>query len=504
MNHREFFAPADINRKWLPAEYAYHNWNNSAVKGSLEIGPDSFLVYGNIGIWLADSTFTHYQPFNIGLPKGSDNQKTFDILHAPDKQLYAATQFGLYSFDAKASRWTKFKLDVSVKRFVGIEWVNDTIYAINRTHLFRGKSEGTATQFEKIELQAPLGYINDVTLFKTLWQLHSGEIFGLPGKLFVDLLGIITIFLSLTGIIYFYFPDWIIKRVRRGQQFMSLSRINKWSLKWHNKIGAWTFVFLIILYLTGMFLRPPMLIAIANSRVKPLKYSYLDQPNPWYDKLRDLVYDKDRGIFLLSTSEGMFYFEKPTEQPIPFNNQPPVSVMGITVFEPFGNGAYLIGSFSGLFVWHPTHPEIFDFVTGKPYAGPTSGRPTGTYKVTGLVTDKDKKRYMIDYDRGAVPLWHNHSLPEMPVEMVKTSTISLWNFSLEMHTGRLFAFLLGNLYILIVPLSSLAGAVVVLSGYLLWRKKYRIPVCNPRLKPRVMQANKDAGFSPMKSIFNKL
>jgi hypothetical protein len=473
MNHREFFSPIDINRKYLPNEYAYNNWNNSGVKGATEIGADSILVFGNIGIWLADSTFNNYEPFMNGLPKGSDNYKTFDILGTPDGNLYAATQFGLYAYDFNIDRWQKFNLDVKVKRFVGIEWVNDTLYALNRTHLFRGKSAGIETLFEQIELQAPVGYVNDVTLFKTLWQLHSGEIFGLPGKLFVDLLGLITIFLSLTGIIYFFFPDWIVKRASRGKEFIRLARINKWSLKWHNEIGAWTFVLLIILYLTGIFLRPPMLIAIANSRVKPIKYSYLDQPNPWYDKLRDLKYDEARDIFLLSTSEGMYYMNTTIDQPVPFSIQPPVSVMGITVFEPFGNGAYLIGSFSGLFVWHPAHPEIFDYVTGKPYMGPSSGRPTGNYKVSGMLTDKANRNYMFDHDKGAIPLWHGSAFPTMPNELVKTSSISLWNFSLEMHTGRLFSFMMGSFYILIVPLAGLAGAVVVLSGYLLWRKKYR-------------------------------
>lgn len=472
MNHREFFAGAEINRKWLPDEYAYSNWNNSSVKGNVTIGSDSVLVYGNIGIWLTDSLLNNFSPFNHGYPEGNDHRKTFDVLKSPDGHLYAASQFGLYAYDYQQKRWTKFELDVDLKRFTGIEWLNDTIYAINRSYLFTGLSEGPASHFEKIELKAPEGYENKISLFETMWQIHSGEIFGLPGQLVVDALGLLTIFLSITGIIYFFFPDWMVNRIRRGKKSLRLARMNKWSLKWHNKIGAWTFWLLIILYLTGMFLRPPVLIAIARSEVKPVKYSHLDQPNPWYDKLRDLVYDQSRKCLMLSTSDGMFYLSDLNGKPEKLRFQPPVSVMGINVFEPY-ESAYLIGSFSGLFLWEPASGMVLDFVTGKPYQGAPSGRPVGTFMVTGMLTDAQHNRFMVDYNMGAVPLYHQSKLPPMNEQIIRESTISLWNFSLEMHTGRLFNFLLGDFYILIVPLISLGGAVVVLSGYLLWRKKYR-------------------------------
>ena len=76
---------------------------------------------------------------------------------------------------------------------------------------------------------------------------------------------------------------------------------------------------------------------------------------------------------------------------------------------------------------------------------------------------------MIDYDKGAVPLYHEMKFPEMPNNILKESKMSLWNLSLEIHTGRFFRFLLGDFYILLVPLSGLVSVMVVLSGYLLWR-----------------------------------
>ena len=96
------------------------------------------------------------------------------------------------------------------------------------------------------------------------------------------------------------------RRARKKQDVKRLASVNKWSLKWHNLTGELTFILLGILFLTGMFLRPPLLIAIARARTAPIRFSNLDQPNPWYDRLRDILYDDDNDRFLLATSEGIF------------------------------------------------------------------------------------------------------------------------------------------------------------------------------------------------------
>lgn len=473
MNHRESLSSIDVDRDWLPSNYTYENWNNAAIKGSLLLGPDSLLIYGNIGIWLTDSAFTEYATFNQGFPSGSDNRKIFDVHRTSDGSLFAATLFGLWGWDGETGMWKRFDLETDIDRFTGIESRGDTVVALSRSYLFTGSANGVATGFERKELPAPAGYEHKVTLFETMWQLHSGEILGLPGKFFVDLLGVITIFLSLTGILYFFFPSSI-KRFRRNKKPVEhLVRVNKWSLRWHNKLGAWFFVLLIFLYFTGMFLRPPLLIAIASARVAPLKYSHLDQPNPWYDKLRDIRWDGGHGIYLVSTSEGMYRMDPETldMEPVPY--QPPVSVMGINTFEPAGNGNFLVGSFSGLFLWNPSHPAVINAMTGEVYRDQPGGRPVGDLKVTGHITDAADRIYVADYGTGIIPVGHHRILPEMPSIIREESNMSLWNFTLEVHTGRIFEFLLGGFYILIVPLAGITGVTVVLSGYLLYRKKYK-------------------------------
>lgn len=473
MNHRQFFSPIDISRTALPSQYHYSNWNLAALKGNVNLSPNSILVYGNVGIWLTDSTFTHYTPLNNGFPKGSDNRKIFDVGLSPNGHLYAATLYGLYAFNPSAKRWVKFDIDTDTERFVGIDFIGDTLIAINRSHAYYGKSEGANTQFTRIEIKQPEGYTQEVGLFETMWQIHSGEIFGLPGKLFVDLLGIITIALSVTGILYFFFPGIIRRRKQKQKPVTGLVKTNRWSLKWHNKIGAWLFALLLVVYLTGIFLRPPFLITIANARVKPLRFTHLHQANPWYDRLRDILVDSDRGSILLATSEGIFELQNLHSVPKPFAIQPPVSVMGITVFEKFGGGAYIVGSFSGIFLWHPSHPEIVNYATGTTYQPISGGRPVGDQTVTGLIKAPNGKHFMVDYAVGTKPLWHNQPFPSMPQNVITDAKMSLWNLSLEIHTGRIFQGIMGLFYILIVPLSGLIAAMVVISGYLLWWKRFR-------------------------------
>jgi uncharacterized iron-regulated membrane protein len=61
----------------------------------------------------------------------------------------------------------------------------------------------------------------------------------------------------------------------------------------------------------------------------------------------------------------------------------------------------------------------------------------------------------------------------MSEEMRLASPMSLWNVSLEMHTGRIFENILGMFYILIVPIAGICILIVLISGFLLWWKLYR-------------------------------
>lgn len=475
MNHRELISGCDIGAGLMPKEYRYNNWNNAAIKGGVIKGGDSLFIYGNIGVWLTDTAYSGYTEFNTGFPAGTDHHKIFDMHLADDGEMYAATLFGLYSWDSSGGRWTLIDAGEESKgRYTAIESTGDTLYVIDRSNIYVALSEGPATKLSRSEIPAPEGYKSDVTLFETIWQIHSGEILGLPGKLFVDLLGIITIFLSVTGIIYFFFPRIIKRRARESHDVRRLASVNKWSLKWHNLTGELTFILLGVLFMTGMFLRPPLLIAIAQARTAPVRYSNLDQPNPWYDRLRDILYDAENDRFLLATSEGIFAMDRKDMLPSPFASQPPVSVMGINAFEKQEDGSFMVGSFSGLFRWDPVKNAVYDFTDGSPYVNNPGGRPVGEFMVTGAFRDHKGRLMAADYNLGLSAIGHDANVPLMPAVLRDEQKISLWNVALEFHTGRIFQSLTGALYILIVPLTGITAVAVVLSGYLILRRRRRI------------------------------
>lgn len=474
LNHRGFFARVDLPRAAVPASYGYGTWGNNALRGNIVVSPDSMLVYGDIGVWTADSSFSSCNPLNDGFPAGADNRKVSDLHRDAGGRIYAATLFGLYGFDEAGRAWRRLPAGTGTERFVAIESVGDTVFAMSRSRIFRGIGAGTGTAFRQIDLAEPVDFDDGISLFRTLMDLHSGSVLGLAGRLFVDCIGLAVIAVSLTGVVVFIFPGWIRGRRRRRLPVTGQVRATRWALALHGRVGAWFFCLLAISFLTGMFLRPPFLALVAGIETRPIGIDSPGRSDPWRDRLRDLRYDASRRCFFLSTSRGMYRWRGDGAVPERCDPQPPVSVMGITAFEPAGDGTFLVGSFSGLFRWRPGSPEIVDVLTGEAHRGAARGRPVGDAAVTGLVSDAAGRRWMVDYSRGPVPLAAQvAAFPGPPENLVRRSRISLWNLSLEVHTGRILEPFVGAWYILVVPLAGLIGLVVAVSGYAMWYVRRR-------------------------------
>jgi hypothetical protein len=483
LNHRELLSGLDLDRKLLPPIYRYNNWNLAAVKGSVKAGGDSILVYGNIGVWLTDSTFKTFRSLNDGFPRGIDNRKVNSLTWSPVSGLYAGTLFGLFRFHGKA--WEKISLRGVSSRVVKVLQQGDSLLVMTRSNLYLSTGVSGYRQFR--EITVPRGEDSDgkVGLFKTLWVIHSGEIYGLAGKLIVDAVGMVFIFLCITGLICFLVP-YRLKKLKDQAGRIELKKFNRSSLKWHNIIGSWAVVILLLNTATGMFLRPPLLIPIAGERVTKLKYTELDNSNPWFDKFRDFIYDEEAGRYLVATGEGVYYSDDRFRSELKiFPDQPPVSVMGINVFKKTGHGRYIVGSFSGIFEWEPASGHTLDCITRTGYRDTgQGGSPFGNVSVAGYVQCNDSTGVVFDYAHGAFALAGKNPFPPVPVPVIEASPLSLWNTALEIHTGRIFEPILGPFYILVVPLVGLATLFILISGFLSWwlagrRKKTSVSVPCP-------------------------
>jgi hypothetical protein len=473
MNHRGLFSSIDVSRKLLPPNYTYKNWNLASVRGSVEIDNSTNLMYGNIGIWKTTDDFQTFADFNQGFPKGIDNRKIYSVIQH-NQTFFAGTHLGLYKCEP-GKNWEKIELNVE-DRIADLALKDDTLLVLTRHYLVKSAN---GTDFQVIQLPEPVGYVRKTGLFDTFWQLHSGELFGLPGKLIVDLLGIVTIFLSVTGLMHFFFPKIISLRKKKEKEVATLVTVKKKNLHWHNVVGYVFVLFLIINTFSGMHLRPPLLIAIANKKVGIIPGTHLDSPNPWFDKLRRVQWDKNLKQYIFSTSKGFYFAEESLSMTLqPAFSQPPVSVMGCNVLKPVRNKIYLVGSFSGMFLWNIETGKVADFFTQQRYVEPEGMQsPIGANMAAGFIEGKENA-FWFDYNQGAKKMpslegIETQGFPEMPEEIRKASPMSLWNVALELHTGRIFEHLIGPFYILIVPIAGICILIVFISGFLLWWKVYR-------------------------------
>ncbi len=473
LNHRELLATVDISRNLMPSNYEFKNWNLSGVKTTEKISNDSILIYGNVGIWLTDSSFSFFRELNEGIPSGIDNRKTCVVRYLKDRhQLFAGTLFGFYRFDFDKGMWHKVSLPVHEKRVVDLTYKDDTLFVLTRSHLLFSTD---MESFKVKNIPPPEGYDNKIGLFKTLWVIHSGEIYGNAGKIIVDIIALIFIFLTITGILVFF------KKRRLQRNNLNKTRLQKlknsfvWNLKWHNKIGWMTAVLLLITASTGIFLRPPFLIPIANAKVSKIPFTELDTDNPWFDNLRKIYYDKQTGNFIIFTPDNVYFSKDNFKSPLKeFYYKPPFSVMGITYFERYDSASFLVGSFEGLYLWNPSNGFVYDYIDKKPYVPPKSkSRPIGKYLVAGFTKDFSGGETVFEYNNGAFTISGNKSFPELPENVKKAYRASLWFYALEVHTGRIFQFILGDFYILIVPLVGLSAIYIIISGVWIWFFLYR-------------------------------
>ena len=348
---------------------------------------------------------------------------------------------------------------------------DDKVIVLTRSEVISMSDSLGFDSLSVIRLKAPAGYEKKMSLFRFLWITHSGgDDEGIAGRLFLDFLALLIIFLVSTGLVVFLVPK-ISKRLKSGSG--SLPDFRRKNLHLHNITGAWFIVFLIFVPLTGMFLRPPFLIPVANANIPMLPLKIAGKENPWEDKLRSIVWSAEAERFIISTSDGFYHSDSAfAGNPSPFEIQPPVSVMGINVFEVGGNGTYIVGSFDGLFRWDPATGSISNLLEPeKPVSGRGKpGRPSANL-ISGMISDNGMIA-VFDYDRGVVSE-STGIFPAMPQTIIDNSPMPLWNFAQEIHTGRIYQSILGPFYILIVPLTGLLTILVFVTGYIRWRKIYR-------------------------------
>lgn len=472
LNHRQLISGMDIARSWMPESYRYNNWNNGAIRGSFELSPDSVLVYGNSGLWLTDKEYSSFTKYQDGFKNGADNLSVTAIGRTDRGDVFTVSSFDVYRLDKGKAEWENETRNMSLDgRISDLVVKGDSLFVMTRSHIY--VSTYPFHNFTKIELKAPVFYKKEASMFRTMWTLHSGELFHMPGRLFVDFLALVAIFFCVTGGIITLFPGIIKRRKQAKKESSSYTSVWKNSLKWHNKLGVVLLVFFLILGVSGAFLRPPLLISIIRSQVIPIPGTSLASDNAWFDKLRTLRYDSYDKEWILYSSEGFYKMKALKGTPLKMKKIPPVSVMGINVMEQIDSTRWAVGSFSGMYYWDKHTGKSVDVITKKPHIPQRGGRPAVTNPASGYISNYKGSPVVFEYGKGAEVLNHDVRFAEMPDILAKDGRMSLWHASLEVHVGRVYPLYFDMLSDLFVFISGVLFVSVLVSGYIVYRKRYK-------------------------------
>lgn len=460
LNHPDLVADLSVSRRWLPVWYQFHDWRGGLARGSLSLG-DSLLIYGSNGVWLTDTAGHTAADFAAGLPTAPAHRRVRSVVSRSDG-LWMVTPEGVWHRAAGDTLWREASPELPAgDRFTDLTTRGDTLVAVSRSHVFL--SEAPGAPWRRVSLPQAQGRERSVSLFRSVWMLHSGTIFGAPGVAVVDAVSVVLIILAVTGMIIWIGGASLRRRARRHLPMAKWARTLRPAMRLHVWLGAVTLTLTMLICFTGWCLRPPLMIPLALTRTAPLPGSTLASPNPWHDDLRMMRYDPADGAWLLSASDGFYRMDSIGATPERIAPAPPVSVMGLTVWHPLDDDSWLCGSFAGLYRWHRPTGRVTDVFTGQP-APTTPGPPVGAHVIAGYLPSLSTP---VDYYSGVMaPLTvsaHATQGLNQPARLTYLP-MSMADLALEAHSGRL---LLGSLATLsFIPLAGLLILWCLLSGHL--------------------------------------
>jgi hypothetical protein len=475
MNHPDLISGISVPGWLVPGQYHIRNWNRSALVDMAfsTKNPDFAYAAGRQGVWKTSDGGRTFTAMQSGLPSSRYYCKTRNLFLWEDQQelLFAGTDGGLFMCNLQDEKWQPVKLGAESEPVRSIFRVKDQLMAVTASNAYASPAPPAAISFEKLPLSRA-EQEQSVSLVKLFFDVHYGKAWGLPGLLLFDATGLILFFLSISAFYTWYFP-WKRKRLRKQSRLLTNRRsrqLFKTMFKYQLKLGIWISAILLVIGGTGLFMRPPLLAALANGEIPARYYPGFLPENPWYEKIQSALYDDVEDKVIIRAADG--FWVGPADFSQPFHQQDldvPVFVMGTTVFEPYGQGGYLVGSFGGIFHLERASGNSVNLLTNKIEPPVSSFRPA-QQMVTGYFKTPQNEEFITAHAQGLLPV-ADAGLDgrfSMPHELTSDYRMPLWNYLFEIHNGRFFRNWIGNWYILIIPLGSLLFLVITITGIYDW------------------------------------
>ena len=393
--------------------------------------------------------------------------------------LLAATRDGLYGCEPRTGSWRRIRLGEGVEDVRRILQIGRRLVVFTDSHAYESLLHGDVGQlaFRLVRLTRE-GPADDVSLLRFFFELHSGAVWGLPGRLVFDLAAVALIFLSISACYLWFWP-----RSRKWRRRPKIERRSKrlgkrwftWLYANHLRVGVWATLILLVMGGTGMFLRPPLLVLLVPFSIPASSYPAPAPENPWHHGIHNCVYDSARDEILIETTGGFWSGPADFSEPFkPDRFRPPIFAMGTTVLEATEDGRFIVGSFGGLYLAGRYGGPTIDLRTGEPMTRRRPQRP-GVWMVGGYFKTPGGDAFMVDFREGLQPVGdarRDGRFP-MPAETARDYRMPMWSFLFELHNARLFRDWLGAFYIFVPTLGGLGLVLITLTGLLDWAFRSR-------------------------------
>ncbi|MCP4118630.1 MAG: PepSY domain-containing protein [Desulfobacteraceae bacterium] len=464
INHPDLIRGLSVPSILVPPNFHYVNWNRMAMRAAVysQDDPDTLFVCGRKGVWQSKDGGRTFSAMEDGYPASAFEQDTNCLLLMETfkaKRLYAGNRGGLFLWDFESGKWER----ITHKGLNGTE-VKDLMVLNGQPLVFTDGEcyglRGPNLQPVRLPMTFAIPPQKRASMTRFMLRIHDGTIAGMPGRLFVDAMGLVMIFLSFSALGLWYLP-WRRKNIAKRN---SDARLFRCLHRYHLKLGIYSVLFLLVITATGMIIRTPFRQFISN-RTVPAAWLHPGQASTDHGPgIRRAVYLVNNDTLLLSTRTG--FFTGPPDFSRPFALTPmevPVSGMGVNIMEPLSNNRLLIGSFNGLYIWNGKTGSVEDWaaVPGKPARS----------RAVGAAVKNGQLQFWADYNRGTVSAGSLGFSPEMPSILEKETRMSLWRYLRGVHTGHIFREWTGRYTWLIIPMGGLLVLISIFTGGCDWLRR---------------------------------
>jgi hypothetical protein len=474
LNHPKAISSFSIPHWAIPSHYIPKNWNRSTLTHLIYSKQIDNLVFasGKSGVWKSvDGGYTFVKCMKGDYPESTFYRKTNHIyLHETPKKswLYAGNDFGLFKMNLSDEKWIQIPLEVSPNKIIKFIKKGNGLLALSDFDIY--SIEFSSNEHSIVKNNIRQKHIKEKKpLVDFFFELHSGKLFGFSGQIIFDLAGLVLIYLSITA-----FYTWAYPKKRRKDKELERAQKNpigrkvfQFLLKYHLSLGIWFAVFLFVFGITGFFMRPPFLAILIDKEINLPSIINHRHDISWAGKIHNGMILKNTNNLVLATSDGLW--QGSVEEDAVFqeiSQDWPIFVMGATVLESIDTSKVMVGSFSGLY---EISSKKLDLMTGEIIENQSSIRP-GKFMITGYVESPEKEFFVFTHEQGILPLPGNELKGrfQQPNSISENYKMPLWNYVFEIHNGRFFKGILGDWYILLLPIGSLLFVMITLTGIMDW------------------------------------